>query len=124
MNEKDVKDYFEDMITEGQYKGDVVIARDDENILKAAVGFIEELQRYRKIGTAEELMELKEGSLNGLELAKLAAAVRRLEKYEETGTVWEFHKAKERQTPKKIIDDGGFGMCPHCRKEFNSGVSI
>ena len=59
-NERKAIDALQDMITEGQSNGDVIVARDDEEELKTAIQALEEIQQYRAIGTIEELKALKE----------------------------------------------------------------
>ncbi|MCM1112166.1 MAG: hypothetical protein NC399_02810 [Muribaculum sp.] len=55
MTEQEAKEYLEDMITEGQIQyGDQITSRDDEEMLKAAISALEEIQKYREIGTVEE----------------------------------------------------------------------
>ena len=53
-----------------------------ETIIK---GF-EELEQYRELGTVREVKTLKESSMTGLELAKIAVMIQKLKKYEEIGT--------------------------------------
>lgn len=62
-NERKAIDTLQDMITEGQSNGDVIVARDDEEELKTAIQALEELQQYRAIGTIEEFKDLKEKSV-------------------------------------------------------------
>lgn len=54
MTENEVKDYLGDLITEGQYIGDKIVARDDEETLRVAIKVLEEIQQYRTIETFEE----------------------------------------------------------------------
>lgn len=48
-----------------------------------AIKALEEIQQYREIGSVEELRELKESNLSGLELAMIAISVEKLKKYED-----------------------------------------
>lgn len=59
-NERKAIDVLQDMITEGQSNGDVIVARGDEEELKTAIQALEEIQQYRAIGTIEEFKDLKE----------------------------------------------------------------
>ena len=59
-NERKAIDTLQDMITEGQSNGDVIVARDDEEELKTAIQALEELQQYRAIGTVEEIQKKME----------------------------------------------------------------
>lgn len=65
-----------------------------------AKSILEELERYRSIGTAKELKELKESTLSGLELAAIAIGIKELKKYEAIGTVEECREAVEKQKAK------------------------
>ena len=59
-NERKAIDVLQDMITEGQSNGDVIVARDDEEELKTAIQALEEIQQYRAIGTVEEIQKKTE----------------------------------------------------------------
>ncbi len=48
-----------------------------------AIKALEEIERYKAIGTVEELKGLKESNLSGLELAMIAVFVEKLKKYED-----------------------------------------
>lgn len=59
MTENDAKEYLEDMLTEGQYIGDEIVARDDEEAIRLAISALEEIQQYQAIGTVEECREAR-----------------------------------------------------------------
>ena len=55
---------------------------------------LEEVQRYRELGTPEELQNMKEhGSFTGFELAQIAAGQMLLKEYQAIGTVEECKEA-------------------------------
>ena len=89
-------------------------------VMQMTVEALEEVQQYQELGTVRELKALKERSLTGLELAKIAVIIQKFKKYEAVGTVEECREARERQVPKKVMDDAAFGLCPCCHTEFNS----
>lgn len=62
-----------------------------------AIEALEEVMKYRELGTIEELKDLKDGKLSGRELAMIAVDVNKLKKYQEIGTVEECREARERQ---------------------------
>lgn len=126
-NERKAIDTLQDMITEGQSNGDVIVARDDEEELNTAIQAIEEIQQYRAIGTVEELKSLKDnGAFSGIELAQIASMQMKLKEYQSIGTIEEFKALKEKNVAKKakwIFDDftATFGNpyhCSNCDEEF------
>ena len=62
-----------------------------------AIEALEEVMKYRELGTIEELKDLKDGKLSGRELAMIAVDVNKLKKYRTIGTVEECREAMERQ---------------------------
>lgn len=97
------------------------------NAIEMAKDALKEIQKYRGIGTVEELKSMKEnGAFTGIELAQLAAMQMRLKKYQAIGTVEEFLTLKEKSVGKKaewIFDDftAKFGnpyRCANCDEEF------
>lgn len=64
------------------------------NGIDVAIKALEEVQRYREIGTSEELQTMKEhGGFTGFELAQIAAGQMLLKKYQAIGTVEECKEA-------------------------------
>ena len=90
----------------------------------------EEILKFRKLGTAEELEELKEsGAFTGLELAQIAAMQMKLKGYQAIGTEDACRTAMERMKPKKptyegdgYAPDGTFvwdeWLCPNCNSRY------
>lgn len=86
-----------------------------------AIKALEEVQRYRAIGTPEELKSLKEnGAFTGMELAQLVAMQMSLREYEKIGTVEECREAVEKQTAKKPLHKRNGHYCPICNNYFDS----
>lgn len=94
-----------------------------------AIKALEEVQRYRALGTPEDLKAMKEhGAFTGTELAQLAAMQMRLREYERIGTPEECRAAVEKQTAKKPDYEGdGYSdgqlvydtwICPSCGKHY------
>ena len=83
-----------------------------------AIKALEEVQRYRAIGTPEELQTMKEhGGFTGVELAQIAAGQMKLKEYRAIGTPEECRAAVEKQTAKKVeIWNDGSEHCPCCDK--------
>lgn len=66
----------------------------DGEEMDVAIKALEEVQKYRAIGTPEELRQLKEnGAFTGIELAQLAAMQMKLKEYQAIGTVEECREA-------------------------------
>ena len=86
-----------------------------------AINALEEIQKYRAIGTVEELKSMKEnGAFTGVELAQLAAMQMRLKEYSAIGTIEEFKALKEKNTPQELAehnfqDEVHHYLCPSCR---------
>lgn len=83
-------------MVDGRYKGGF----DDTECefgkaLLLSISALFEIQQYRDVGTVEELLELKESTLNGLELANIWAAIQKLKEYETIGTVEECREARK-----------------------------
>lgn len=79
------------------------------------LAMIDELQRYREIGTPEELQTMKDhGGFTGVELANIAAGQMKLKEYEAIGTPEECRAAVAKQAaiPREIIE--GEYFCPKC----------
>ncbi len=70
-------------------------------VMQMAVEALEEVQQYQELGTVRELKALKERSLTGLELAKIAVIIQKFKKYEAVGTVEECREARGRCKEKK-----------------------
>ncbi len=94
-----------------------------------AISALEEIQRYRAIGTPEELRSMKEhGGFTGIELAEIAAALSTLNDYRKIGTPEECRTAMEKQTPKRPDYEGdGYAdgqliydtwVCPCCGRRY------
>ena len=72
-----------------------------------AIKALEEVQRYRAIGTPEELQTMKEhGGFTGVELAQIAAGQMKLKKYQEIGTVELCRMAVRKQTARRSLHQG------------------
>ena len=71
-----------------------------------AVQAMEELLKYRAIGTVEDLKSMKEnGSFTGVELASLACMQMKLKDYQVIGTIEEFKTLKGfKKTITEIVD--------------------
>lgn len=70
-----------------------------------AIKALEEVQRYRALGTPEDLKAMKEhGAFTGTELAQLAAMQMRLREYERIGTPKEFRAAMEKQNVNEELE--------------------
>lgn len=86
-----------------------------------AIDALEEIQKYRDIGTVEKFRELKESSLSVFELIIMWAKIQKSKEYEAIGTVEECREAMEKQTPKEVRYIGmnqsigtKIGSCPMC----------
>ena len=116
-NERKAIDALQDMITEGQSNGDVIVARDDEEELKTAIQALEELQQYRAIGTVEEIQQ----KLKNMSLV-IDTDRDLLNRYIAIGTIDEFKALKEKNTPLEhhhtriddINDKVRVSVCPSC----------
>ena len=95
-NERKAIDTLQDMITEGQSNGDVIVARDDEEELNTAIQALEEIQQYRAIGTVEEIQQ----KLKNMSLV-IDTDRDLLNRYIAIGTIEEFKALKEKNEPKK-----------------------
>ena len=94
---------------------------DEEAIpfVKEVIQALEEVQRYRAIGTVEELEAMKKGTLSAMELADIWCVLEDLKKYSAIGTAEEFKALKEKAEPKKpiSIDEWSeYWKCPTCGK--------
>ncbi len=89
-----------------------------------AIQALEEIQKYRVIGTVEDILKGIKQSEEEFEM---------LMKYREIGTIEEFKALKEKNTPKKPIysnfDENELGyiipykaVCPICGHEFEFGT--
>lgn len=81
------------------------------DMAKIAISAMQELMKYKKIGTLEDLMKLKERELSGVELAKISCNLNHLEKYKQIGALEEVREAVEKQRKVKP-EDGEY--CPIC----------
>ena len=91
----------------------------DKCAYSMAQSALKEVQKYRQIGTVEELARAKKY----IDLAKKHGTIGKMidecAEYESIGTAEECRKAVEKQEPKRPIDadeDYGFFICPVCRK--------
>lgn len=93
------------------------------DMARIAISAMQELMKYKKIGTLEDLMKLKERELSGVELAKIFCNLNHLEKYKQIGTLEEVREAVELQQADKpkILRlsihgslDGYLYSCPNC----------
>lgn len=67
-----------------------------------AMSALEEIQRYRALGTVQELERMKEnGAFIGLEFFQVAARFEKLKEYQALGTPEELREEREKQVPKK-----------------------
>lgn len=71
------------------------------DMARIAISAMQELMKYKKIGTLEDLMKLKERELSGVELAKIFCNLNHLEKYKQIGTLEEVREAVELQQADK-----------------------
>ena len=62
-------------------------------VIDLAIKALEEIQKYRALGTQEELQTMKERSLTGFELAQIVAGQMLLKEYRAIGTVEECKEA-------------------------------
>lgn len=93
------------------------------DMARIAISAMQELMKYKKIGTLEDLMKLKERELSGVELAKIFCNLNHLEKYKQIGTLEEVLEAVELQQADKPrifrlsthgAPDGYLYSCPNC----------
>ena len=85
-------------------------AKIDENTaLDMAVEAIEEIQRYRAIGTVEGYERAIQISIENYSLYKEYKA--KVQEFEAIGTIEELRELKEKAEPKKVDDDY---CCPIC----------
>lgn len=75
------------------------------DMARIAISAMQELMKYKKIGTLEDLMKLKERELSGVELAKIFCNLNHLEKYKQIGTLEEVREAVEKQHPEEPLRD-------------------
>lgn len=114
MTVQEVKEYLEDMVTEGQCREDEVVARDDGEALQIAIAALEEIQKYREIGTVEELVRLKKSSFTKIQLADIAERLALLKKYEAVGSLEHCRYAVEKQDPICPKITKHYCSCPKC----------
>ena len=82
--------------------------------LEMAIKALEEVQRYRAIGTLEELQEMKKD---------FAEALSDWRQYRKVGTLEECRAAVEKQTAKRPRIMGNAMICPSCPRCFKSDNS-
>ncbi len=111
-----------------RYQKECLADKEIEEVLKIARLEHEEIQKYRAIGTIEEIEGLNFSS-NQLRLVNLVEKYKeKLKEYEIIGTVEECQEARERQRAKKVKNRKllrGFynrpysvrGDCPNCGSE-------
>ena len=116
-NERKAIDALQDMITEGQSNGDVIVARDDEEELKTAIQALEELQQYRAIGTVEEIQK----KLKNMSLV-IDTDRDLLNRYIAIGTIEEFKALKEKKSEWKYSRKENIATCKNCSYEHYLGT--
>ena len=84
-----------------------------------AIRALEEVQRYRKIGTLEELKKVSKYLRLVKKHGTVGKAIEACAEYEEIGTVEECRKAMEKQKPENPREvcglfDGTAYDCPYC----------
>lgn len=90
MTENEALEYLKRAKRQNDMLGILPASDIGNTIIKA----LEEVQRYRELGTPEELQNMKEhGSFTGFELAQIAAGQKLLKEYQEVGTVEECKEA-------------------------------
>lgn len=75
-----------------------------------AINALEEVQKYRAIGTPEELQDMKSNYFEALSDWR---------QYRKIGTLEECRTAREKQIPKKpdFTEDKTFALCPCCNSK-------
>lgn len=111
-----------------RYQKECLADKEIEEVLKIARLEHEEIQKYRAIGTIEEIEGLNFSS-NQLRLVNLVEKYKeKLKEYEIIGTVEECRKARERKKGKKpvcrsIFTDGTrLPGCPTCFSRIDRGA--
>ena len=89
-----------------------------------AINALEEVQKYREIGTVSELQDLVIGinaladsQFSAADMEKLVNDMKSLYEYRQIGTTEEFRAAVEKQRKKKILNpltSFSLGTCPVC----------
>lgn len=92
---------------------------DDTNDM--AIQALEELEKYRAIGTVEELEVLNRIAEETAEYVKKDKKI--LETYQRIGTIDEFKALKEKNEPKKAIGKRKYdeAYCPACNEVISDG---
>lgn len=112
--DEDLEYYIQEL---KQAKYDIETFWEEPTKLSKAMGMaikaLKENQEYKKIVALEELEQLRETNLTGIELAQLACMLIHLQKYEQLGTLEEVREAVEKQIPKK--PKGDYNSVPHYR---------
>lgn len=88
---------------------------------KMAVAALEEIQKYRAIGTVEEVKRMQRYSALAKKHSTIGQVIDSCAEYEAIGTVEECREARERQIPKKLIH-GGLYACPNCHTIMLQGA--
>ncbi len=88
---------------------------------KMAVAALEEIQKYRAIGTVEEVKRMQRYSALAKKHSTIGQVIDSCAEYEAIGTVEECREARERQIPKKLIH-GGLYACPNCHAIMLQGA--
>lgn len=90
----------------GAYYSNLENCKKEIQSCEVAVKALEEVQRYRELGTPEELQTMKDnGCFTGFELAQIAAGQMLLKEYQAIGTLEECKEARDKQMPKKLVED-------------------
>ena len=96
-----------------------------KQIIDEAIKELEEIQRYRAIGTVDALNQLKEnGAFAGIELAQIAIGQMRLKEYQKIGTPDECRAAVEqlkaaKEDIRKLLHEEYGSSCQFCIQNDN-----
>lgn len=99
---------------------DTVIWHMVGNDYKCAIKALEEIQKYRAIGTVEEVKRMQRYSALAKKHSTIGQVIDSCAEYEAIGTVEECREARERQIPKKPNittgqnDTDKLACCPTC----------
>lgn len=102
----------------------------DGEEMDVAIKALEEVQKYREIGTVEKVREYKEiaDNMDAVSMAALCVSLNKLKEYQKIGTPEECRSAIEKQKSKKPDFEGdGYAdghlvydtwICPCCGKHY------
>lgn len=131
--DRERKEYMESMPSTPYF--DRVKADDFTQSLNIAIKVLEEIQKYREIGTVERFKQLAEQfkphvtdktSCPERHCNKCDKYRKENEKYHEIGTVEECREARERQTAKKPIlnENSNVMFCPVCERKIRRNYDL